>query len=262
MIGRSPTDDKASIMKIKDLNFLEYLGTEEQNLLTGMINFRKEFDLFYNVDRIYQEPLKRLVVSEDNVLIPQLYRFVHFHLYFSISCILRTHLSESLSSTRKAIDASLSAYKIILDPESSKKYIDRDRYFQFIKTNLKKELDKDSSKYPLAHALIKIHDSCSEFGSHADISSFFYRLETKEIPETTQSQLLVHYFQFPRDEEEYRYYYIITLRAFYLMFLIFKVFFDKHLKIIDPKWEATIVQIGSTLEKLRKETFDKIDKKT
>jgi hypothetical protein len=245
----------------KELNFLEYLGTEEQNMLTGMINFREEFDLFYNLDRIYQEPLNRLVVSEDNILIPQLYRFVHFYLYFSVSCILRTHLSEGLSSTRKAIDATLSAYKIILDPKSSKKYIDRDRYFQFIKANLKKEIDKDSSKYPLAHALIKIHDSCSEYGSHADISSFFHRLEKKEIPETTQGQLLLHYFQFPKDKEEYRFYYLVTLQAFFLMFMIFKRFFDDNLKIIDPKWEGTIEHMGPTLEKLRNETYKKFNKK-
>ena len=102
-------------MKIIEGNFLEYLGIEEQNLLTSIVNFRSEFDLFYNLDKIYQEPLNRLKVPEEKSLVPQLYRFVHFHLYFSISCLLRSHLSESLSSTRKAIDAALSAYKIILE---------------------------------------------------------------------------------------------------------------------------------------------------
>ena len=45
-------------MKAEEINFLEYIGTEEQNLLTSLNNFRREFDLFYNIDRIYQEPLK------------------------------------------------------------------------------------------------------------------------------------------------------------------------------------------------------------
>ena len=94
-------------MKLGEQNFLEYLGNEEQNLLTSIVNFKSEFDLFYNIDRIYQEPLKRLVVSSDDVVVPQLYLFVHFHLYFSMSCLLRSHLSETLSSLRKAIDASL-----------------------------------------------------------------------------------------------------------------------------------------------------------
>ena len=244
-------------MKIGELNFLEYIATEEQNLLTSFSNFRKEFDLFYNVDRIYQEPLRRLIISEDDVLVPQLYLFVHFHLYFSISTLLRSHLSECLASMRKAIDATLSAYKIILEPKYSEKYINRDKYFQFIKSNMQKEIKKNSSKYPLAHELIKIHDACSEFGSHADISSFFHRLETKEVPGTDQDQLLLHYFQFPRNSEKYRFYYIVTLQAFYFMFLIFKLFLDKTLKIVDPKWEATINSLRPILQKLGKEIYSK-----
>lgn len=247
-------------MKLGEMNFPKYLGIEEQNLLTGTINFRTEFDLFYNIDRIYQEPLKRLVFPEDKALVGQLFLFVHFHLYFSISCLLRTHLSECLSSLRKAIDASLSAYKIILEPELSKNYIERDKTFQYIKSNIQREIEKDSTKFPLAHSLLKTHDCCSEFGSHADISSFFHRLETKEIPGTTKDQLLVHYFQFPKDQEEYRFYYIVTLQAYFSMFLIFKIFFDDNLKIIDPKWEATIFDLGPKLEKLKKHCMSKFNK--
>jgi hypothetical protein len=250
---------KNKSMKVGELNFLEYIGTEEQNLLTSINNFRQEFDIFYNIDRLYQEPIKRLVVSKDNIIIPQLYLFVHFHLYFSMSCLLRSHLSECLASMRKAIDASLSAYKIILEPLFSEKYLDRDKYFQFIKGSLQREIGKDSSKYPLAHALITIHEACSQFGSHADDSSFFHRLETKEIPETNQDQIFLHYFQFPRNHEEYKFYYIVTLQAFYQMFLVFKLFLDKTLKIIDPKWENTISALGPELERLRKEAHSKIE---
>lgn len=246
-------------MKLGEANFLEYLGTEEQNLLTSFTNFRSEFDLFYDLDRIYQEPLKRLVVTEKNSLIPQLYLFVHFHLYFSISCILRSHLSECLSSTRKAIDATLSAYKIILDPEIATKYENRDKYFQYIKSNIQRENAEDSNKYPLAKNLVKIHDACSEFGSHADISSFFHRLERREVPGTNNDLQLVHYFQFPKNSEEYRFYYISILQAFYDMFLIFKLFLDENLKIIDPNWELTIKTLGPKLDNLRKESHSKIE---
>ena len=244
-------------MKIDEINFLEYLSKEEQNLLTSFNNFRNEFDLFYNIDRIYQEPLRRLVVSEDEAIIPQLYLYVHFHLYFSISTLLRSHLSECLASMRKAIDAALSAYKIILEPDYSEKYINRDKYFLFIKRNIQNEIKKDSSKYPLAHDLLKLHDANSEYGSHADISSFFHRFEIRKLQEINQDQFLLHYFQFPRNQEEYRFYYIVTLQAFYLMFLIFKLFLDKKLKIIDQRWESTIASLGPTLDKLRKETYSK-----
>ena len=244
-------------MKISVSNFLEYIGLEEQNFLASLNNFRKEFDLFYNIDRIYQEPLKRLLISEEKFLIPQLYLFVHFHLYFSVSCLMRSHLSECLASIRKAIDASLSAYKIVLEPDFSKKYINRDKYFQFIKGNFEREIKKGPSKYPLAHNLIKIHDACSQFGSHADIDSFFHRLETKEVPGTNQQEIFVHYFQFPRDPEEYRFYYIVTLEAFYQMFLIFKLFLDQSLRIVDPKWEKTINVLGPELDRLRKLSYSK-----
>ena len=246
-------------MKLGELNFLEYLGNEEQNLLTNIVNLKGEFDIFYNLDRIYQEPLKRLVVSSDDVVVPQLYLFVHFHLYFSVSCLLRSHLSETLSSLRKAIDASLCAYKIILEPEKSVAYLNRDKYFQFIKSNIQRETGKDSSLYPLAHDLLKIHDACSEYGSHSDISSFFHRLETKETDDKKRDILLLHYFQFPRNPEEYKFYYLTTLQGFFSMFLIFKLFIDENLKIIDPKWESTIKHLGPLLNKLKKESFAKFD---
>jgi hypothetical protein len=244
-------------VKLGKSNFLEYLGAEEQNLLTSIINFKGELDLFYNVDRIYQEPLGRMVVGSGGVAVPQLYLFVHFHLYFSISCLLRCHLSDSLSSLRKAIDASLCGYKIIVSPDSERRYWERDKYFQFIKANFQNEMNKDQSAYPLARSLIKIHELCSEFGSHSDISSFIHRLETKESECDEGDILLVHYFQFPRNPEEFRYYYISILQSFYLMFLIFKTFLDQNLRIVDPKWESTINHLGPMLDKLLKESYAK-----
>ena len=44
------------------------------------------------------------------------------------------------------------------------------------------------------------------------------------------------------------------------MFLIFKPFLDKNLKIIDPKWESTIDHLGPLLNKLRKESYEKFEK--
>ena len=245
-------------MIVNKANFLDYLGHEEQNLLTSLLKYRSEFDLFYDLDQIYQNPLQRLEVSNNKKIVPQLYLFVHFHLYFSISCFLRTHLSECLSSIRKAIDATLSAYKIILEPETAGKYRARDKTFQFIKTHVKSKIKEDSSKYPLAHQLIEIHDACSQFGSHADISSFFHRLEDKKISGTKKGHIIIRYFQFAKQDEECHFYFISTLQAFYLMFKIFKLFFDVNLKIIDPKWELVIETLGPELERLRKKYFSQI----
>lgn len=252
MTNETVSKPGATGMKIGELNFLEYLGAEEQNLLASIVNFRADFDLFYNLDQIYREPLIRLEVPPSKAIVPQLYLFVHFHLYFSVSCILRSHLSECLGSVRKAIDASLSAYKIILEPSSAEAYANRDPYFQFIKSNMQQEIKKDSSKYPLAQRLLNIHDLCSEVGSHADVSSFIHRLEIKKDPTASGRQLLVHYFQFPRKKAEYQFYFISTLQAFLMMFRIFKAFFDQTLKIIDPQWEHAIETLGIKLEELLK----------
>lgn len=238
-------------IKISDSNFLEYLAAEEHNLLASVVNFKSDFDLFYNLDQIYREPLIRLEIPPSKAIIPQLFLFVHFHLYFSVSCILRSHLSECLGSMRKAIDASLSAYKIILEPLSAQAYENRDPMFQQIKNHIQKEIKKDSSKYPLAQQLINVHELCSEFGSHADVSSFFHRLELK--PDSIgRKELRVHYFQFPKKKSEYQFYFIATLQGFYLMFRIFKVFFDQNLKILDMNWEHLIETLGKKLYEQRK----------
>jgi len=244
-------------VKVTDMNFLDYLGVEERNLLTSIVNFRQEFELFDKVDKIYQAPLNRLIVPEEEAVVPQLYLFVHFHLYFAVACILRAHLSEALASARKGIDAAFTAYKLILEPDKAEAYVERDRYFQFIKANFQKEIEKDVSAYPLARELLKIHDACSEYGSHADISSFFHRLETKEAVGDKKDEILVHYFQYPRNPTEYRFYYLVVLQAFFLIFRIFKVFFDKKLRIIDPNWEATIAELGATLEQRRQAAYDR-----
>lgn len=244
------------------LRFHEYLGAEEQNLLASILNFRTELDLLGQLDDIFQSPIPRLRIPEEDeagLLVGQLYLFVHFHLYFSVSCLLRSHLSESFSSTRKAIDASLTAYKIILEPETARRYIERDRYFQSIKSRLQNEIEKDSFKYPLAHILIKLHDSCSEYGSHADISSFVHRIEMKELPGANADLLQVHYFQFPRNSTEYKFYFVLTLQVFLQTFRIFKAFFNERLKIIDPGWEASIEKLNTHLEQLRQQHYAAID---
>lgn len=250
-------------MKIKEINFLEHIGNEEQNFLTSMINFREEFDLFGTLDSVYQNPLKRLEVKPSESIIGQLHLLVHSHLYFSVSCIMRCHLSEALSSLRKAIDASLSAYEIILNPKLTEAYIDKDnpdnKRFIKIKAAIKKAIEKNKNNYPLAHQLIEMHETCSAFGSHADFNSFIYRLEVKEIPGEKKGQLLVGYFQFPKNQQEYKLYFIVVLLSFWHIFKIFKVFFDDKLKIIDPQWEKEIEALGTKLNQLREKYWSQLE---
>ncbi len=192
--------------------------------------------------------MSRLGAKLDEFVVPQLYLFVHFHLYHATSCLLRSHLSECLGSIRKAIDAGLSAYKIILEPSSGEQYVKRDRAFRYIKTTVEEAIKQDATKFPLAAGfLLDMHEKCSQIGSHADVTSFIHRMAIQK-PTTTQSgEMQVYYFQFPKEKTEYRLYFLGSLKVFLRLFQIFKIHFDRELRIIDPKWEETIEKLGPTL---------------
>lgn len=245
-------------MKVGELNFLEYLAGEEQNLLASIINFRPDFDAFYNLDNIFQEPFRYLEVTKEEDIVPSLFLFVHFHLYFSVSCLLRSHFSECLASARKAIDASLSAYRIILDPQTAELYKKRNKTFLYIKSYIQGERSKDKNRYPLAEGLLELHDMCSEYGSHADVSSFVHRVEVRNLPALNKQHLMFHYFQFPKDTNEYAVYFVDTLWAYYGMLLIFRDFLEPKVKAANPDWGKKIDMLGVLLNKRRNALYEVI----
>jgi hypothetical protein len=81
----------------------------------------------------------------------------------------------------------------------------------------------------------------------------------KELPGANADLLQVHYFQFPRNSTEYKFYFVLTLQAFLQTFRIFKAFFNERLKIIDPGWEASIEKLNTRLEQLRQQHYAAID---
>ena len=86
-------------------------------------------------------------------------------------------------------------------------------------------------------------------------------MEVKELSEANADLLQIHYFQFPRETSEYKFYFVLTLQAFLKMFEIFRVFLNSRLKIIDPNWQASIAHLNPHLEELRKRYFSAIDRK-
>ena len=238
-------------MKIGDINFLKFLGGEEQNILTTLVNLRQDFDVFSHLDSLYRAPFGLIDVPVGEELIPSLYLFVHFHLYFSVACLGRSHFSECLASTRKAIDASLSAYEMILDPSSQPLYEKRNNRFQFIKAHIARARKADLSRYPLAVELLELHNICSEFGSHADVSSFVHRVEMQNTGQPGKSTLLFHYYQFPRDRHEYHIYFVETLLTFHQMLIIFQDFIASKAIGLQVGWHEEIAKLGSVLEKER-----------
>jgi hypothetical protein len=77
------------------------------------------------------------------------------------------------------------------------------------------------------------------YGSHADIESFRNRLEVRMSSDQEKGHFMVHYFEIS-DPTEAQKIYFQTLRIFYSMFKIFKLIFDKRLRVIDTDWEYTI----------------------
>jgi len=238
-------------LEISDINFLKFLTGEEQNILSTLVNLRQDVDVFSHLDSLYREPFGLIDVPIGEEPIPSLYLFVHFHLYFSVACLGRSHLSECWVSTRKAIDASLSAYEMILNPPSQPLYKNRDKRFQFIKAHISKARKVDPSLYPLATELLEIHDICSELGSHADVSSFVHRVEMEDAGQPGKSTLRFHYFQFPRDKYEYHVYFVETLLAFHQMLVIFQDFIASQAIGLKAGWREEIAKLGSVLEKER-----------
>ena len=206
-------------------DFLQFLAGEEQNMLTSLINLRPDFDVFSHLDGVWRGAAERIDAPEKGQAVPALFLFVHFQLYISVAALMRAHLSESFASTRKAIDAALSAYEMILDPTTIPLYEARDKHFQFIKAHIAKVRKDDAVRYPLAEQLLQQHETCSEFGSHADVSSFVYRniQEMKGTDQAEQRNSIVPLFHMlPRDPEEFHWHFVGLLLAYYQMLEVFK----------------------------------------
>lgn len=209
-------------------NLLEFIGIEETNLLVTMVKCNPEIaKVFPKLDGAYQAPMKFIDVNlkdEHKKTVLALYLYTHYHLYFSTVCLLRCHLSDSLASTRKAIDATLTAYRLIEEPGTLELYEKGDWSYKGIKRFVERARKKDKAKFPLAETLIPLHELCSEFGSHADISSFIHRLSIEEIEGSNKALFKVHMFQTPDTDLELRAYLVQTLLAYTLMAKVFSTF--------------------------------------
>ena len=234
-------------MNPEHTNFLDYLSKEEHNLLASIVNLRLDIDVFNMLDNIYKTPLKNIEVKDSEAVIPSLYLFVHFHYYFSVSCILRSHVTEGLASLRKAIDASLTAYKILEEPESEESYINREWLFQNIKAHIKKAREKDHSLFPLAESLIPMHETCSEYGSHADFNALEHRIDVYAIENSDKRKLIFKYFDYPEDSDMYHCVFVDILLCFHTMLIIFQPFMSSRLGAEQEQWEADLEKIGQEL---------------
>ena len=231
-------------------NLIDYISFEEHNLLVSVLEFKNDMVVFDRLDLAFQQPVSGIEVNEKdsvNEVIVALYLFAHYHLYFSFSTLYRCHLGDSLHSTRKAIDASLTAYRLLTQPETLPQYVEGHGSYNRITRTVARARELDATSYPLAPELLHLHGICSEIGSHADITGFVHRIRIKEV-DATRSTFEHLMFQKPDDPHEFRYYITSTMLAFIKMLRIFQPrLVELNKKMDAKKWEEEIVRIHDGL---------------
>jgi hypothetical protein len=237
-------------MENEELNFLEYLGREEEHLHKNLRNLKNELNLFYAIDYLYKKPLQRLDPNDRETVIARLFHFVHSQLYFSLNCLLRSHLVEFLSAIKKAMEASLKAYKILMDQGSFPDAPDESR-FQDIFKEMRIEILRNVSRYPLAPDLIKIYENFSNYNLGADLDLLMDQSKPYEFENTFRANFLPPHARFSKEEIRYKFYYVQTLYAFLLMYLIFNIYLNEKIKALDdPSREMPINELRPKLEAL------------
>ena len=254
-------------------NLLQFLGFEEHNLLASLHTCHADMNVFSVLDSIYQKPvgLVNIKVADKNNLtaaekhktaILSLYLFVHYHMYSAVATYMRCHLSDSLSQTTKAIDASFTAARLMRHPDTLEGYFSSDWVYKNIKKHVSKANEKTETEYPHTGPLVKMHELCSQFGAHADFDSFIHRLEITEEDEQGKSMLKIHMFQNQADLEFRQGLLRITL-AFVQMLWIFADYLAAAAEGLDKaKWLEAIKQIGGAMFKESERIEQEIAKAT
>lgn len=233
-----------------DLNLLEFLGAEHTNFLISFNAFRQEFSAFSHIDTLYQVGVRTAEVPPSSMVTMQLLIFCHYHLYFSTTTLMRCHLSDAFASLRVAIEASLHAYRIIAGDGTVEQYVNRDKTFLYSVNRIRKAREKDPEFLPLAGHLLKIHEACSQYGSHADFDAFTHRLQ---MVRARVPMMQVHYFQKPERTADFQFYMVTLLHTFVVILNVFEGFLKNEMKTVDDAWSGELREIGETLERWRRQ---------
>ena len=84
-------------------NLLSFLGAEHENELVSTHKHARDLDILSHIDGLIRAPIQYLNVPKDQSVIAKLYLFIHYHLYSTISNLMRLHVAEALGCERKAI---------------------------------------------------------------------------------------------------------------------------------------------------------------
>lgn len=229
------------------LDLVRFVGAENENFLVSLANNRDDLAIIARLQGLYVAAMAHKTIHENDIPIYQLLTFTHYHFLFSTSNLMKCHLSEAFTSLRVAIDAALIAAQIIHDRASQVAYAKREKPFDKLARHYR-NLIRDNK--PLPHGLIpqllKTHDVCSQFASHADVDSFIHRVDLK--PADGVPTLRVDYFQFARDPDERQ---IHALNLFHTFVMILDVFADyliSEKRSVPETWKEALHDLGKKME--------------
>lgn len=227
-------------------DLLEFESTEHRNFLSSLVSYHDEINILYHIHDLYARSMTNRTTDRNRIIIFQLLAFVHYHFLVATSSYMRCHMAEGFNSARAAIDGALIASQIIHDPASQFAYINRTKPFDKLIRHFKNLIkDKKPLPHPVIEQLIRQYDVCSQFASHADIQTFAHRLE---FPSQPQEMLSVRYFQFARDEETRKHYFLGLLHIFVLTLDIFSGFFVDEKKCLPQEWRQELHDVSRQLE--------------
>jgi len=245
------------------MELFEYIGVEKTQLLVSITKLGDTLAILKDLDNLFQGLLPETIKYIDDkqflldIINSWLFRFVHTHLYISTINLLRLHISECFSSTRAAIDATLSAYVITKEPNRTAEYIEfnkkKENIFLNIKRYVNNQNEKEASTYPLAPPLIASHEMCSQFGSHADFAVSFNRLDMTQAKD--QGQIRVGYFQNPPNDDVFHQYYLKTIDTYLKMLMVFYEGCKKREGAKELQWDNAKESLLSKLRGLEEKYF-------
>ena len=236
------------------LDLFRFISIENENFLVSIANNRDEFGLFSHVHGLYRPAMSNVNVTENEAVIFQLITFIHYHLLFSTSCLIRCHLSEAFASARAAIDAALIGAMIIKDRSLQVAYAKRERPFDKLNRHLRNFV-RDKKPLPHHHVgeLLKLHDKCSAFASHADIGSFVHRIDFSRPSDQSDPMMTVEYFQFAKNQIERKIHCLALLFTFVMILDVFSDFLVFENEVVPLDWQNELHGLGAKIEKLNDE---------
>ncbi|MDQ7954759.1 MAG: hypothetical protein RET84_02565 [Pseudomonadota bacterium] len=216
-----------------------YLDTEAANVKISAELHETVLKEHTVVDQLIRACITGLHIDNTPAnMVAQLYNFVHAQYLSALSNLLRLHVGESMGNLRKAVDATLTAYELLLYPEKLPMYLAREWHFRTIKSRIERARKGDPKKYPLAAGLLEMHDMGSEYGAHADVSSFIYRMTRRPNEKGKGIIQNFAYFQVPQTKEEGDSHYVNLFHYFLAMTRVFDPFAQKYAPIDFEKWRV------------------------